>query len=97
LATAGGLVFIGALDESFKALDDSTGEVLWVTDLGDLPTSFPVSYSVNGKQYIAVAIGTPTVNANIWLGFVNDFAVGGDSIIRRLRRSGPALMVFALE
>ena len=97
LATAGGLLFIGTLDESFKALDDASGEVLWTTDLGDLPTSFPISYSVNGRQYIAVATGTPTVNANLWMGMVNDFLGGGDNVISRLSRSGPALMVFALD
>ena len=97
LATAGGLVFIGALDQSFKALDDATGEVLWKAELGDLPTSYPISYSVDGKQYVAVAIGTPTVNANLWLGFVNDALGGGENLITQLSRSGAALMVFALE
>ena len=97
LATAGGLVFIGALDQSFKALDDATGAVLWTVDLGDLPTSYPISYSVNGKQFVAVAIGTPTVNANLWLGLVNDYLGGGDNLISQLSRNGPALMVFALE
>ena len=97
LATAGGLVFIGALDQSFKALDDATGEVLWKAELGDLPTSYPISYSVDGKQYVAVAIGTPTVNANLWLAFVNDALGGGENLITQLSRSGAALMIFALD
>ena len=97
LATGGGLVFIGTLDESFKALDEASGEVLWEFDLGDIPTSFPISYAVAGRQYIAVAIGTPTIHANLWVGAVNDFLGGGDNVVSRLQRKGPALQVFALD
>jgi len=97
LSTAGGLVFFGALDESFKALNESTGELLWETDLEDIPASFPITYQVADKQYVAVAIGTPTINANVWLGVVNGFLGGEDNVIRNLSRSGPALKVFALE
>ncbi|MDA1369491.1 MAG: PQQ-binding-like beta-propeller repeat protein [Proteobacteria bacterium] len=97
LATAGGLVFIGSLDETFKALDDRSGAVLWETDLGDIPTSFPITYSVNDRQYIAVAIGTPTIHANIWIGTVNGFLGGGDNAASQLQRNGPALKVFALD
>ena len=57
LATSGGLVFAGALDRGFTAYDDATGEVLWSTRLGDVPSSAPISYMVNGKQYIAVVVG----------------------------------------
>jgi alcohol dehydrogenase (cytochrome c) len=97
LATAGGLVFIGALDETFMALNDATGEVLWEHDLGDIPTSFPITYSVDGKQYVAVAIGTPTIHANLWVGVVNGFLGGGDNVASQLQQNGPALMVFALD
>jgi PQQ-dependent dehydrogenase (methanol/ethanol family) len=57
LATAGGLVFAGALDRWFTAYDDSTGKTLWKVRLNDVPNSTPISYSVNGKQYIAVVVG----------------------------------------
>jgi alcohol dehydrogenase (cytochrome c) len=57
LATAGGVVFHGALDRSFKAVDDATGKLLWQTRLSDIPNNAPISYSVNGKQYIAVGVG----------------------------------------
>ncbi len=97
LATGGGLLFFGALDESFKALDAASGEVLWQTDLGDIPTSFPITYSVGGRQYIAVAIGTPTINTNVWLGAVNGLLDGDDNLITRLQRQGPALKVYALD
>ncbi len=57
LPTAGGLVFVGDLDRNFKALDDATGKVLWRVRTNNAINSFPISYSVNGKQYIAVAAG----------------------------------------
>tara|TARA_B100000686_G_scaffold255582_1_gene267052 strand:+ start:684 stop:2438 length:1755 start_codon:yes stop_codon:yes gene_type:complete len=97
LATAGGLVFFGALDESFKALDEATGEELWETDLGDIPASFPITYQVGDTQYVAVAIGTPTINARVWEGVVDGFLGGDDNLIRNLSRNGPALKVFALN
>ena len=97
LSIAGGVVFFGALDESFKALNEATGEVLWETDLGDIPASFPITYQVGDTQYIAVAIGTPTINANVWIGVVDSFLGGEDNVIRNLSRNGPALKVFALK
>lgn len=105
LATAGDLVFVGALDESFTALDANTGEVLWQTKLGDIPTSYPTTYSVDGKQYIAVALGTPTVHANMWLGAIFSMFQGKDDspivamqrqLLAKLERKGPSIKVFAL-
>jgi alcohol dehydrogenase (cytochrome c) len=57
LATAGGLVFAGALDRWFTAYDDANGKPLWKVRLNDVPNSAPISYSVNGKQYVAVVVG----------------------------------------
>ena len=57
LATAGGLVFIGDLDRYFKAFDVATGKVLWETRLGAPTHGYPVTYAVNGDQYVAVATG----------------------------------------
>jgi alcohol dehydrogenase (cytochrome c) len=57
LSTAGGLVFIGDLDRYFRAFDVRTGEMLWETRLGTSVQGFPVSFSVNGKQYVAVTTG----------------------------------------
>ena len=96
LATAGGLVFSGALDETFKALDASTGEVLWRTDLGDIPASFPISYSVDNKQYIALVIGQPTLHAST-LTYIGISLPGQEnSPLRSLSRNGAALVVYAL-
>jgi alcohol dehydrogenase (cytochrome c) len=57
LATAGGLLFNGDLDRYFYAYDQATGEVLWHTRLNAAPESSPITYSVNGHQYIAVVAG----------------------------------------
>jgi alcohol dehydrogenase (cytochrome c) len=57
LPTGGGLVFSGDIDRYFKALDDATGKVLWQIRTNNIVDSFPISYSVNGKQYVAVTTG----------------------------------------
>lgn len=57
LPTAGGLLFAGSLDRYFRAMDDKTGRVLWQMRTNNVVNAFPVSYSVNGKQYVAVAVG----------------------------------------
>jgi alcohol dehydrogenase (cytochrome c) len=63
LATAGGLVFAGALDRWFTAYDDATGDALWRARLGDVPSAAPISYAVRGKQYVAVVVGYGTAHA----------------------------------
>jgi alcohol dehydrogenase (cytochrome c) len=57
LDTAGGLLFAGALDRSFTAYDDATGEPLWKAGLTDVPSSAPISFSADGKQYVAMVVG----------------------------------------
>ena len=57
LATGGGLTFVGDVDRYFKAFDTETGEILWQTRLGAGLHGYPVSYAVNGRQYIAVQSG----------------------------------------
>jgi len=57
LATAGGVVFAGALDRMFSAYDSATGTLLWKPRLNDVPNSSPITYMANGKQYIAVTVG----------------------------------------
>ncbi len=63
LATGGGLVFSGALDRYFRAHDDRTGKVLWQTRTSNIINSFPITYSVNGRQYVAVAVGNGSSHA----------------------------------
>jgi alcohol dehydrogenase (cytochrome c) len=57
LPTAGGVVFAGYLDRYFRAVDDTTGKVLWQMRLNNSVNAFPISFSADGKQYIAVAVG----------------------------------------
>lgn len=54
MSTAGNVVFVGDLDRRFKALDVTSGEVLWETRLGTAVQGHPVSFAIDGKQYIAV-------------------------------------------
>lgn len=66
IATAGGLVFIGAsFDPHLRAFDVESGKELWS---GTLPTSAratPMTYEVNGKQFVAIAAGGHTGKAKI--------------------------------
>jgi alcohol dehydrogenase (cytochrome c) len=57
LSTAGGVGFVGDLDRTFKAFDVKTGDTLWQTRLSTSVQGFPVSFSVGGKQYVAVTTG----------------------------------------
>jgi alcohol dehydrogenase (cytochrome c) len=57
LATAGGVVFSGSLDRFLRAYDDTTGKELWQVRMNDVPSSCPISYSVKGRQYLAVVVG----------------------------------------
>jgi len=60
-ATGGGLVFGGDVAGNFRALDDTTGEVLWETNIGAPVSGYPVSFAVDGKQYVAVTTGQSLV------------------------------------
>ena len=85
VATGGGLVFGGDANGRFKALDHETGDVLWEINLGSPITGFPVTYAVDGTQYVAVSTG-------------NSLNTGG---LRRLTpdqrpSNGNTLFVFAL-
>lgn len=57
-ATGGGLVIGGDINGRFRAHDDETGEVLWEINLGSPVSGFPVTYAVDGRQYIVAGTGT---------------------------------------
>jgi len=62
LVTAGGVVFIGyTLDDAFRAFDLRTGKELWKADLPAAGTAVPVTYEVNGEQYVVIAAGGHTM------------------------------------
>ena len=58
MTTAGGLVFFGNDAEGFEAVDAQTGKSLWHFNTGQSMHASPMSYAVNGKQYVAIASGS---------------------------------------
>ena len=58
VTTGGGLIFGGDVNGRFRALDQETGEVLWEINLGSAVTGFPISFAVDGRQYVAVSTGS---------------------------------------
>jgi quinoprotein glucose dehydrogenase len=58
VATGGGLVFVGtSSDRKFRAYDADNGKVLWSYDLPAAQEGVPAVYAVNGRQYVAIAVG----------------------------------------
>src|SRR6185295_521845 len=57
VSTAGGVAFVGDLDRRFRAFDVKTGAILWETRLSTSVQGFPVTFSINGKQYVGVMTG----------------------------------------
>ena len=85
VATGGGLIFGGDVNGRFRALDHETGAVSWEINLGSSVTGFPITYAVDGRQYVAVSTGT-SLNTTIQR-----------SLTRKLRpSSGNNLFVFTL-
>jgi alcohol dehydrogenase (cytochrome c) len=66
LATAGGLVFWGDPLGIFRATDAETGEDLWTFNVGSGVHAPPITYAIDGEQYVAIAAG--------WGGWVKGFA-----------------------
>lgn len=88
LATAGGVVFGGALDRVFAAYDDANGKELWRIRLNDVPNSAPISYSIGGRQYVAVVVGNGGAHAATFPALVPE--------IRNPPDRGAAIWVFHL-
>lgn len=87
LATAGGLVFNGDFDRYFSAYDQTSGKILWRTRLSAAPESFPVTYAVDGRQYVAVVAGGGSVLGAAGRGLVPELVPPG---------SGVSVVVFEL-
>jgi alcohol dehydrogenase (cytochrome c) len=58
MTTASGLVFFGDDSESFEAVDAKSGKPLWHFNTGQSLRASPMTYAVNGKQYVAIAAGS---------------------------------------
>ena len=85
VTTGGGLVFGGDVNGRFRALDQETGEVLWEINLGSPVTGFPITYAVDGRQYVVASTG--------WAATASGFA----RLTPELRPSaGNNIFVFAL-
>ena len=65
MTTGGGLLFGGDVNGNFRAFDQNTGKVVWEVNLGSPVNGFPVTYTANGKQFVAVSTGTSVVSAGI--------------------------------
>jgi PQQ-dependent dehydrogenase (methanol/ethanol family) len=65
VATGGGLIFGGDTNGHFLALDQDSGKVLWEVNLGSPVTGYPITYAVNGKQYVAVSTGNSLVSSGL--------------------------------
>jgi glucose dehydrogenase len=57
LSTAGNLVFYGNLHGDFHAINATNGKILWKKNLGSGIGAGPVTYAVDGKQYVAIVVG----------------------------------------
>ena len=57
LTTAGDVLFSGSMEGNFMALDVETGKLLWRKNLGARTDNSPITYLVDGKQYVSVKAG----------------------------------------
>ena len=90
LTTGGGLLFAADTNRRFYALDQWTGEVIWQTILGGVSDMAPITYAVDGKQYLAVVAPGGTLATPGHVGALGNRAPVGVSNV------GHTLYVFAL-
>ena len=64
LTTAAGLVVVGDWDRKLYVHDAATGKVLFQTRLPSAVQGFPVTYAVNGRQYLAIPVGSGSPRVN---------------------------------
>jgi quinohemoprotein ethanol dehydrogenase len=90
LTTHGNLVFTGQADGNLTAYDARTGSELWKFDTGRPISASPISYSVDGVQYISVLVG--------WGSFpAIEGAIGDPKLRMTYRDGGRRLLTFALN
>jgi alcohol dehydrogenase (cytochrome c) len=88
LATGGGLVFVTGMDGKLHAFDQQNGKELWTFNAGSGSRGGPVSYSVNGKQFVAIPTGLGSA--------APAFLTGVFPKIRDIP-AGAAMVVFSLD
>ncbi|MDR2212564.1 MAG: PQQ-binding-like beta-propeller repeat protein [Pseudomonadales bacterium] len=91
LATAGDLIFWGDINRRFRAQDAETGKVLWETIVGGPISTSNITYSVNGRQYVAVITGNNLSHPGL-----NTGTMGPIRLNLNNSASSNALYVFAL-
>ena len=91
LTTGGGLLFTADTRRRFYAIDQHNGEILWQTILSGLSDMAPISFGVDGRQYIAVISPGGTVGSNMHLG-----QLGIRGVASGYQGVGHTLLVFAL-
>ena len=86
LTTAGGLVFQGNAAGILAAYDANTGERLWQTSVGSGVIAPPVTYLVDGQQYLSLAVGwggasgqSRKITEQVYPGIIYTFALGGQA------------------
>ncbi|MGM7698228.1 outer membrane protein assembly factor BamB family protein [Microbacterium sp. A84] len=92
LATASDLVFVGQIDGRLLAMDANKGDVLWDFQTGNGIGSAPVTYEIDGEQYVAVLAagttnpygGSVTKGDSLWA-----FKLGGDYVTASGSQEGP--------
>jgi alcohol dehydrogenase (cytochrome c)/quinohemoprotein ethanol dehydrogenase len=88
LATAGGLVFQGTGSGTFTALDATNGKELWSTPTETGVIAAPISYAIDGEQYVAVMAGT----GSSWA------LIGGDTNMKGfVQQNVSRLLVYKLD
>ena len=91
LTTGGGLVFIGDWGRHVFAYDVRNGEPLWQSRLSTMANGFPITYAVDGRQFVAFVAG-PSIGASSWATILP-----GDLIPDEHNpRGGSGVFVFAL-
>jgi PQQ-dependent dehydrogenase (methanol/ethanol family) len=90
MTTAGNLMFYGNLEGTFNAVDAKTGASVWSTKTTSGVSAAPMTYEVEGKQYVAIVEGRPTVIP----GFLGG-KMGEDMV--KATPAGGKISVFALK
>ena len=100
LATAGGLVFQANAEGKFAAYHAENGEKLWETNVGSGAIAPPVTYLVDGKQYISIAVGWGgssglgnKATETVYPGIIYTFNIGGTASPPEYPESPPKALI----